>query len=143
MTWKQGMIKMYNAEVLSKFPVIQHFPFGSLFSWEQDPSAAEPAHAADQQRSHSVNSNAATISRTQQENTRAPWANQRSAVPTRTAAPNSAVNDRLSYDKVLREPETSRFPEQSSQGPRTANLSQPAKVPEVATKAPWAARGGE
>lgn len=34
---------MYNAEVLSKFPVVQHFPFGSLFSWEPDPDAqAQP-----------------------------------------------------------------------------------------------------
>lgn len=29
---------MYNAEVLSKFPVIQHFPFGSIFSWDPDPN---------------------------------------------------------------------------------------------------------
>ncbi|KAK9463795.1 Phosphotyrosyl phosphatase activator [Lipomyces oligophaga] len=38
-TWSKvnsGLLKMYNAEVLGKFPVVQHFPFGSvLFPWEQ------------------------------------------------------------------------------------------------------------
>src|SRR4051812_850367 len=40
------MVKMYNAEVLSKFPVVQHFPFGSLFSFERDPNAAPPPTTA-------------------------------------------------------------------------------------------------
>jgi serine/threonine-protein phosphatase 2A activator len=43
----KGMIKMYNAEVLSKFPVVQHFPFGSLFKWEKDPNAIEPLPPSD------------------------------------------------------------------------------------------------
>ncbi|EHA47123.1 serine/threonine-protein phosphatase 2A activator 1 [Pyricularia oryzae 70-15] len=45
----KGMIKMFNAEVLSKFPVVQHFPIGSLFSWEVDPEAPIPTQSVHMQ----------------------------------------------------------------------------------------------
>ena len=71
------MIKMYNAEVLSKFPVVQHFPFGSLFSWEQDPDAPpapSTAHTVNQPYRSDSTEGPSTAQQQAQESTKAPWA---------------------------------------------------------------------
>lgn len=69
---------MYNAEVLSKFPVVQHFPFGSLFSWEQDanaPPSTVSAHTTSQPASKSRSAGASTARPPPTQSTKAPWAN--------------------------------------------------------------------
>ena len=61
----KGMIKMYNAEVLSKFPVVQHFPFGALFAWEKDPNAKSiqaSVHTSSQPKSSTVPSSTSSTS---------------------------------------------------------------------------------
>lgn len=84
LTDQQGMIKMYNAEVLSKFPVVQHFPFGSLFRWEQDPSAPMPVTSAHMgSRPRPLTSSSTNNMSFSQPSTRAPWSG--------TTAPMSAT----------------------------------------------------
>ncbi|KFY00599.1 hypothetical protein O988_03222 [Pseudogymnoascus sp. VKM F-3808] len=126
----KGMIKMYNAEVLSKFPVVQHFNFGSLFSFERDPNAAVAAatvHTSNQPSSHTIsvtgNTTGAPTSRpVPQEGTRAPWATSTHANAPTNAPPQAGVATAAPWAK-----------------PSSAAPPQPdGSVP---TRAPWAASG--
>lgn len=143
LTKRQGMIKMYNAEVLSKFPVVQHFNFGSLFSFERDPNAATvsaTAHISNQPSSHTIsvsgNTTGAPTSRPgQQEGTRAPWATDASA----SASPQAAIATSAPWAK----PTSTAPPQTNSSVPTRAPwaASGPASAPapgNAPTRAPWA-----
>lgn len=141
---------MYNAEVLSKFPVVQHFPFGSLFSWERDPNATPPPpsiHAASGPQSR-PESTAATSRPAPSAGTKAPWASTtRPPPPGSTATPWAAtkrpgvtVPDGSSRIPTAL-PDTSRLPA----GPMAPTKAGAPPAPlgtgdpvNVQTKAPWA-----
>lgn len=156
---------MYNAEVLSKFPVVQHFSFGSLFSWDRDPNAPLPpstvhATSGPQARPVAPDSGHPSVAASRPipgSGTQAPWAKSGAgtqAVPPmastaapwtgvrREGIPNSMPSGASRGNSAL--PDTSRVPPGPMAPTRAPWSAQPRPSPsqtgnaDVHTKAPWA-----
>jgi len=147
LTLSQGMIKMYNAEVLSKFPVVQHFPFGSLFSWEQDPDAlsvATSVHTANQPSSNSTNSGAPSIARpAPPETTRASWARPTGAGgmgPTTVPWAQTETSSQVGAVPVTGTPWAKGPTSIPTKAAGTPTMSPPNVANEGPTKVPWASK---
>ena len=98
---------MYHGEVLSKFPVVQHFPFGNLFPWERDPHApptnvsgegskpsSKPSPSSNRAALHSQNgvAPARPTAPSSGSGTAAPWASSRgTSRPAATATLNTSA----------------------------------------------------
>ena len=138
---------MYNAEVLSKFPVVQHFPFGSLFSWDQDPNAtpiAPSVHTTSQPVGRSTPSVAGTARPPPQESTKAPWAYTPVARVSLTAAPwaQAPTTQTQSRQGPTRAPGAGGRGGKLPMGDASSSaMPSPSKMPDGPARAPWADKG--
>ena len=160
------MIKMYNAEVLSKFPVVQHFPFGSLFSFTADPNAKAiqaSVHTSSQPKSATPSNTAPTARPTAQPSLRdplasggmtatsAPWARPQPSLRDPLAEPSAAMGSRVlggipataapwATARAGAGPAVPSGPNQPTKAPWTSRTPAPPPT-RGGTTAPWA-RGG-
>lgn len=145
------MIKMYNAEVLSKYPVVQHFPFGSLFSFSPDPNAKKiqaTVHTASQPKASSTPSNTAPTARPQPP-LRDPLADPSSSATMATRPPGGAVGTAAPWARGATGPGVPSGVNQPTRAPWASRTPAPpppsTTMAGVGTAAPWAKKdaGGD
>ncbi|KAI5852815.1 hypothetical protein DFP73DRAFT_589878 [Morchella snyderi] len=128
----KGMLKMYNAEVLGKFPVVQHFPFGSIFKW--GPSHSDTTTAATSQHQSNINNSSSSSSNSNSRgipDTAAPTSAPTTRAPWATATNNSSSASLSNTGATTRAPWAAAGTPSSS-----ASIASSSSTP--STRAPWA-----